>query len=307
MEIVQNVMNLTKTMAFAFIKLARPYFSLMPILPYLIGVGLARGEGVALDWSLVGYGLGVQILVQVSISFLNDYWDLETDALNQNRTLLSGGSGVLSSGSLPRWVGLATGCLLDGAAVLLALLLQISTASWGVLLAAIFAAHAYTMPPIKLVYRGMGELSAAGVAALLVPTWGYSLQTGRFSADLLLVALPLLPFIMGLLLGIATPDYEADQQVGKKTLVVLLGRGRVAALYGALLGMGYALAWLLLPAFLGTPTTLGVFASLPLALLGWWGLRNPIRHSTLGWFWMVAQTGFAALAVVTVLAIGVWA
>ena len=147
--------------------------------------------------------------------------------------------------------------------------------SWVALITAILAAVFYTAPPLKLSWRGWGEVSAGAVAALLVPQWAYSLQAGRFSLGLLGLSLPIWPLIAGMLLGIATPDLPADLQAGKRTLAVRVagraGAGRVAGLYAALILVGDGLALLLLPGWIGPVV---VLAGLPAAVAGWAGLRH---------------------------------
>ena len=121
------------------------------------------------------------------------------------------------------------------------------------------------MPPVKLVYRGWGELTAGSVSSIIVPMWAYSLQVNMFSVDILQVGVVMLPFVMGMLVGIATPDIDADKQVGKRTLPVRVGVKNIATLYISLLVIGYVCALLFLP-IIGI---IGVAISLPLAVWAW--------------------------------------
>lgn len=261
----------------AFIKLSRLHFLVFSTLPYLLGLLLAWGERGALDGRLAALGLVVQLLVQLATAYLNDYWDLPTDRLNTRRTLLTGGSGELATGLLPPGVALAAGLLCLGAALVLALLAALAfglpPVSWLVLAAAVASAVLYTAPPVQLSWRGLGEFATALTAALLVPLWASSLQTGRLSSELVRLGLPLVPLIAGMMLGIATPDIQADRAVGKCTLAVLAGPRHVPTLYAALVALGYLAALLLLPQV--GPWL--VLASLPLAVWAWHGLRAHLR------------------------------
>jgi 1,4-dihydroxy-2-naphthoate octaprenyltransferase len=274
----------------------------MSALPYFLGIGMARQDNFSLDGLLLWAGLVVQLLVQLSVSFLNDYWDIETDRINQNRTPLSGGSGELTTGILHPRVGLVTGIILQALALILALIIGVRGISWAVLALAIFLTQVYTMPPIKLCYRGLGEVSAASVAALIVPAWAYALQADALSAELVRIGLALLPFLMGMLIGIATPDVEADRQVGKLTLPVIVGQQNVAWLYLAVIGVGYVLAAL----FFSVEMTAAVFLSLPLAWLAWRDLRHPVKDSTLGWTLLVLRPGLVTLVVMLAVLAGIW-
>jgi len=156
------------------------------------------------------------------------------------------------------------------------------------------------------VYRSLGELTTGLTCAILVPVWGYSLQANTVSQDVLLVCLPLLPFVMGMMLGIATPDVAADRQVNKITLAVRVGQERIAALYAGLMLLGYLLAMVILPNYLPLLTVALIFLSLPLALWAWLGLRNPVKSTPFEWLWMVARPALVASIPVVMVTLGVW-
>jgi 1,4-dihydroxy-2-naphthoate octaprenyltransferase len=291
----------------AFLRLSRPHFLLFSTLPYLLGVLAAWREGVILDPRLAWVGLGAQLLVQLSTAYLNDYFDLLTDRINRRRTLLSGGSGELATGLLPPRLGLIAGAVCQGGALILGLILtswEMGPASGAALITALLAAVFYTAPPLKLSWRGWGEVAAGAVAALLVPQWAYSLQAGSFSVDLLRLSLPIWPLIAGMLLGIATPDIPADTAVGKRTLAVRVGGGRIATLYAVLIGVGDALALLLLPGSLGPVI---VLAGLPLAVAGWAGLRRHAAYHGLRLLLMVVWTALVPAIGLVLLCVGLLA
>ncbi len=85
----------------------------------------------------------------------------------------------------------------------------------------------YTVPPIRLSYRGLGELDVAlthSAGALLA---GYVVQGGHWSDGVpWLLALPLGLSILPSILLAGCPDRAADQAAGKRTLVVILGPRR---------------------------------------------------------------------------------
>jgi 1,4-dihydroxy-2-naphthoate octaprenyltransferase len=97
-------------------------------------------------------------------------------------------------------------------------------------LAAIF----YVAPPIRWAYRGLGEL----VIALSYGPWmvlgSLYLQARQVSWPALLASLVPGCMIMALAVVNAIPDYHQDRLVGKRNLVVRLGRRRAVWLYLAL-------------------------------------------------------------------------
>jgi 1,4-dihydroxy-2-naphthoate octaprenyltransferase len=105
-------------------------------------------------------------------------------------------------------------------------------------LAAIF----YVAPPIRWAYRGLGET----VIALSYGPWmvlgSLYLHTGAVSLGALWASLVPGLLIMALAVVNAIPDYHQDRLVGKKNLVVRLGRRRGVWLYLALAAAGLAAA-----------------------------------------------------------------
>ena len=87
-------------------------------------------------------------------------------------------------------------------------------------------AYQYHAPPLKLSYRGFGELAVALCYGPLIALGTYLVQVREVSPGLTLAALPLGLLIAGFLWVNEFPDYAADKSAGKKTLVVRLGRER---------------------------------------------------------------------------------
>jgi 1,4-dihydroxy-2-naphthoate octaprenyltransferase len=152
----------------------------------------------------------------------------------------------------------------------------------------------------------LGEITTAILAAFIVPSWAYSLQTGELNGEIFLLGLPLIPFVTAMMLGIATPDIEADRQVDKITLAVLAGEGEIARLYLGMVMLGYWLAILILPLMLPTFVLIGVGLSIPLAGWAWAGLRHPVKTTTFEWLFMVVRTGLVTLVMILTINAGVW-
>ena len=105
-------------------------------------------------------------------------------------------------------------------------------------LAAIF----YVAPPIRWAYRGLGET----VIALSYGPWmvlgSLYLHTRAFSWGALWASLVPGLLVMALAVVNAIPDYHQDLLVGKRNLVVRVGRDRAVALYLGLAAAGIAVA-----------------------------------------------------------------
>jgi 1,4-dihydroxy-2-naphthoate octaprenyltransferase len=129
-------------------------------------------------------------------------------------------------------------------------------------LAAIF----YVAPPIRWAYRGLGE----AVIALSYGPWmvlgSLYLHTGTLSWGALWASLVPGLLIMALAVVNAIPDYHQDRLVGKRNLVVRLGRRRGVWLYLALAAAGLAVAVIGVAAGIFPVACLAVLLAAPLLI-----------------------------------------
>lgn len=116
-------------------------------------------------------------------------------------------------------VGLVAAAMLLGA--VLAWLKAPTVVALG--LVGIAFAVAYSLPPLKLASRGLGEATVAvGLGAL--PVMGAAwLQTGVFDVAALRIAVPTSMWVTAILLINEVPDLRADSLAGKHTLPVRFG------------------------------------------------------------------------------------
>jgi putative NADPH-quinone reductase/1,4-dihydroxy-2-naphthoate octaprenyltransferase len=257
-----------------WLRAIRLQFYPMTWLAYTIGALAASTMTGELDGAAFWWGLLCLFFIEVGAVLANEQFDFETDRLNRNFGPFTGGSRVLATGALSfREVrqGVATAL---GLALLSALALIAGTgapvSSAGPLLAAMTVlALGYTVPPVKLCYRGLGELDVGLTHSTGVIVAGFVFQGGTWSAGVpWLLSLPLfLSVLPGITLS-GVPDYDADRAVGKRTLAVRAGiRGAygIAALCTVLAG-GLALGLERLPAL--TPLLGGIgYGVLPHATL----------------------------------------
>ncbi|WNG33855.1 prenyltransferase [Archangium violaceum] len=215
-------------------------------LPLLLGQLIAvRMQGRALE---LGTLVGVQlfgVLDQLFIVYANDHADQETDRRNRTPTLFSGGSRVLVEGRLsPRALGTAA---IVCAVALLSLSVGLAVARGAPLLvplavAALALLWAYSHPPLRLSYRGGGELlQMVGVAGVL-PLYGYVAQGGELGRFPWALVTFLLPTHLGCAIATALPDEPSDRESGKLTLPARVGGERAAWAIAALNGLTWVLA-----------------------------------------------------------------
>ncbi len=208
-----------------FLKLTRPLFLVGGVLLYLLGAFVAFVNGYSPDLTKLITGQVLITSIQLMTHYQNEYYDQESDQLNQARTWFSGGSGVLASGAISSNSVLLAGRLfaLVGSLTLIIVTLQIPPLLITGGLALLFA-WAYSAPPLALVSTGWGEFFASLLVAGLVPVIGFQMQAGGGISPLLLViCMPLVLLHFSMLIAFQIPDIPADAAAGKRTLAVRLG------------------------------------------------------------------------------------
>lgn len=218
----------------SFIRLTRPLFLVGGFMLYALGVLLAVRDGWSISIPRLLMGQAMVTLIQLMTHYSNEYYDRAGDRLNMHRTWFNGGSGILPLNHLSPRVALLSTTLAAGAAVGMIIVI----ADWYLPIVSIVGlfslllSWSYSGPPLRLAGSGWGELSASLIVAMTVPLVGYMLQAnGSLNPDLFLICLPLLLIHFAMLIAFQIPDIPADQSVGKRTLAVRLGLGRVVRLH----------------------------------------------------------------------------
>lgn len=215
-------------------------------LPLLLGqLVFVRASGRALDLGVLAAVQLFGVLDQLFIVYANDVADQETDRRNRTATLFSGGSRVLVEQRLsPRALAVAAVVCAVG---LVAVSVGLAAAQGapllvGLAIAAILLLVAYSHPPLRLSYRGGGELlQMVGVGGVL-PLYGYLAQGGsieRFPWALLAF---LLPTHLACAIATALPDEPSDRESQKRTLPVWVGGEWAARCVVLLNGLSLLLA-----------------------------------------------------------------
>ncbi len=293
-----------------FLRMSRPLFLLGAAVVYALGVGIADYLGVPIDWGLYLLGQAFVTTLQLSAQYLNEYFDSPADTQNPNRTPFSGGSGAVGPGKLSRnTVLLAAVTMLTIVASLTVLLVNRAPATpllIIVLILGFLGAFFYSVPPVRLVSSGYGELTTSFLVAFLVPGFAFLLQTGSFHRLLLVSALPLTALHLAMMLVFEFPDYATDLKFEKETLLVRIGweRGMVMnnlLIFTAFLLLGLAVI-LSVPAGIVLPS----FLLLPFGLLQIWQMRGIAAGGKPNWT-LVGLTGVVLFAgVAYMLAFAFW-
>jgi 1,4-dihydroxy-2-naphthoate octaprenyltransferase len=239
--------------------------------PVLIGIAIAASHGW-FDLPTALLTIVGAAFVHLGINVSNDVFDttLGADDVNVTPTQYSGGSRVIQYGlvSLSRMAEISAGFFVAAAAV--GLVLMVVRGSPGLLVIGLLGfvlGIGYTAPPLKLVYRGLGEIAVAVGFGPLMLVGAYVVQTrGALAWEPIAASLPVAVLVALILYVNEIPDRRGDAHAGKRTLPVRLSRAAVIRLYG--LAAAAAFASVVVSVALGAlpVTALAILLAVPLAL-----------------------------------------
>jgi 1,4-dihydroxy-2-naphthoate octaprenyltransferase len=258
-----------------WIQASRPLAHVNIVVPLLLGHVAAWHVTGSFDARWLAAALVWGLLDHLFVIFANDYADRNSDS--GRRTLLSGGSGVIPQGKLAAHqvarAAQLSGFLLLSYSCGLALVGRTWTPLYG--LAAILLIWLYSFPPVRLSYRGGGELLQGVGIGVGLPSLAYYMQTEiAFAPGWVIWPAALLGVCSNVLT--ALPDVEDDTRAAKRTWPVRHG------VPGARRFASAGIAFAAFAIFLWTPgvstPARAVVAMVPLApLLAAARAANPLR------------------------------
>jgi 1,4-dihydroxy-2-naphthoate octaprenyltransferase len=206
------------------------------IVPVVLGIAIAARHGSFDLLTAVLTVIGASF-VQLGLNVANDVFDTAqgADDANLTPTKFSGGSRVIQYGlvSFRQMAGLAT--IFYVAAGLIGLLLLALRGSTELLVIGVvgfIVSIGYTAPPLKFVYRGLGEIAVAIGFGPLMLLGAYVVQTrGALSWEPFVASLPIALLVALILYVNEIPDRRGDARAGKRTLPVRLPKPTVIAIY----------------------------------------------------------------------------
>jgi 1,4-dihydroxy-2-naphthoate octaprenyltransferase len=233
------------------------FFLYAGLLPYLLGAAWAYAMLGVFVAELFWLGLAGVLLAVIGVEAFNEYFDsrMGTDRVFNPDDLPPMSDWVL-------WLGIAAFAGAFATGIYLTL-----RGGWPILAFAVLggaAAIFYVAPPIRWAYRGLGEL----VIGLSYGPWmvlgSLYLHTGTLSWPALWASLLPGLLIMALAVVNAIPDFHQDRLVGKRNLVVRVGRRRAVWLYTGLAAAGLAMAAIGVIAGVFPPACMLTLVALPL-------------------------------------------
>jgi 1,4-dihydroxy-2-naphthoate octaprenyltransferase len=249
----------------AWFRVIRVKFLLASVIAVSLGLAVSYWQTQRLDVIHSVITMAGVLALHASVDLLNDFWDYKRGIdTATKRTKFSGGTGVLPEGLLaPSHVyraGLAF--LILGS---LAGIYFIVLYGWVIAVILGFAVLSIYFYSTKIVDSGLGEVFV-GIKGTMIVLGTIFIQTQNIEPTNIvagIIAGTLSSFVLYIT---SFPDYDADKQKGRRTLVIVLGKNKAGSLFWAFPAVSYFLivygvASGLFPAF-----CLIVFATIPLII-----------------------------------------
>jgi len=210
-----NPINLIKIIRYRF-------FLFAGIIPFFLGQAVAFGLNGSIKWSCFWLGFAGIFLVLAAVELFNEYFDAK-----------EGGDRIFSQQEvqIPSYfygLGISALCLAFFVGLYFAY-----ESGWPILVfcfLGFIGAYFYVGPPIRWAYRGFGEIVIGLCYGPFMLLGSYYIQTQKIDFG---------PFFVSLICGLSMfclavlneiPDYYQDTLIGKRNLVVRLGKQRALIL-----------------------------------------------------------------------------
>lgn len=219
-------------------RVIRVKFLLASVIAVSVGLAMSYWQTQRIDVLNAAITMGGVLALHASVDLLNDFWDYKRgiDTVTK-RTKFSGGTGVLPEGLLkPRHVYLAGVVFLaigSAAGIYFVVL-------YGWIIAAIlgFAIISIYFYSTRIVDSGLGEVFV-GIKGSMIVLGTIFIQTQAVLAQNLaagIVAGTLSAFVLYIT---SFPDFDADKEKGRRTLVIVLGKQRATRIFWLFPALAY--------------------------------------------------------------------
>ena len=213
---------------------ARPISLPQSMLPALTAVALSYGNN-EFSWIAVGACVVGVIFLHLGLNLLDDWFDYKVGSADARQTVANEGFRgrmvkypYLTSGeATPAQLLKAVMCFLAVAAVMGAVVVYLR--GWMVLgwvAAGLLLGVSYSGGPLKLGFRGLGELVIFLMFGPLMMTGVYFAVTGTVDLKITWLSIAVGLLVTNIVYSHSVLDAIPDQKMGKKTMAHLMGSGK---------------------------------------------------------------------------------
>jgi 1,4-dihydroxy-2-naphthoate octaprenyltransferase len=219
------------------------------VMPYLFGIGLGFYQAEGHRYGPILLGLLFCAAGSIFVNLVNDLYDAKVDAIKRQMFPENTSPKTVPDGLILR-EHVFNGAIISGLAALAISVLGAiffglaQLPVYAIICGAVFIA--YTLPPIKLNYRGGGELLEMVGLGFAVPLFGAYIGSDQAVRlvnfyETIPILLPFWPLVFAKAIGRSLEDEESDRAGGKTTVATLLGNKKAKAIAEYSLVVGAAL------------------------------------------------------------------
>lgn len=225
-----------KTFAFWFTALRIPFAS-VALVPFAVGFIWAFSEKMEVSWLMFILGEIAVLLICFSCHLFGEIFDQVEDkkTLVYGRSKFAGGTLMIATGKIPPIHAAIAAAIFLFISFVCGLIITFYYKNFILFGLGFFGAACavlYSVPPLRLVRRGLGELFIGICYGWLTLVTGYATASGCLpSSNSILFCLPVALSVFNIILINEYPDFQADFEVGKKNLMIRLGKKKASMVY----------------------------------------------------------------------------
>lgn len=208
------------------INLGKPQFTFGIFMYFLIGALFALLLNAQFDLSKFFWGYMIIFMASLAIHYANDYFDFELDHFG-TPTTFTGGSGILVENPELRSISKKLALFFISLSIIIAGIFTVVFAFPISFFIFVLFGNAlvwfYSAPPVRLSYRGLGEI-ANTINGFIMPATGYFVVMGTINLPFIIFSIPFVLLQFMFTMGVEIPDLEGDKLGGKITWIVSKGR-----------------------------------------------------------------------------------
>jgi 1,4-dihydroxy-2-naphthoate polyprenyltransferase len=220
-------------------RLSDPKISLASIAAMTVGAAAAAATGpLAPGWlvlTVVGI-LSIEVAKNASGEVVDFDSGVDLAVTDADRSPFSGGKRVIVGGLLSRRATIAVAVVAYALGIAIGAVIATGREPrvWALGIVGVALAFFYHAPPLRLSYRGLGEIAVAACYGPLIACGTTLVQRGSIDGPIAPLSICLGVLIAAFLVANEFPDFHADAAGGKRTLVVRLGKRRASGVFAVL-------------------------------------------------------------------------
>ncbi|MGL4819564.1 MAG: 1,4-dihydroxy-2-naphthoate polyprenyltransferase [Bacilli bacterium] len=256
-----------------FWHLIRPHTLTAAFIPVFIGSFFSHETKITLHWDVFLLFLLACLLIQAATNIFNEYYDW-VRGLDTKDAVGIGGT-IVREFVNPILVR-NTGFVLYALSVFIGIYLCIVTSWWLALVGILSMAVGffYTGGPKPIAYTPFGEWFAGFFMGTVIINIGYYLQTNTITFESIVVSLPIALLIAAILLANNIRDWDNDEEKGRRTLAILVGKQNARLVLIAFFAVAYASIVVFVLLGMLSVWALLVFLSIGMPFKAWQGFQN---------------------------------